>query len=309
MKKVTLVEVGARDGLQNEKDLLTPEVISQFVLKLIESGAYRIEAGAFVSPKWVPQMAGTEGILKILSKNKKFGSSAYSVLVPNETGFLKAVDHQVPEIALFASSTESFSQKNINCSIDESFARFVPIVQQAKKKKIKIRGYLSVCFGCPFEGQVPEKRVLDLLERFFNLGVYEISVGDTIGVAHVGQIQSLFKKISRRFPMKKIAGHFHDTRGQALVNTLAAYELGVRVFDTSLGGLGGCPYAPGAKGNVATEDVVYMFEGMGVSTGLNMASLLETHRWMSQQLGRSLPSRVGHVGLLKPLGAFTKSSR
>lgn len=300
MKKVTLVEVGARDGLQNEKEILSPETISDFILQLIECGSQRIEAGAFVSPKWVPQMAGTEQILKNLSKNKKFLNSAYSVLVPNEMGFSKALESNVPEIALFASSTESFSQKNLNCSIDESFASFEKIAIQAKKKKIKLRGYLSVCFGCPFEGAVSEKKVLSLIERFFQLGVYEVSVGDTIGVAHVGQIQSLIKKISKRVPLKKIAGHFHDTRGQALVNTLSAYELGVRVFDTSLGGLGGCPYAPGAKGNVATEDVVYMFEGMGVSTGLKLESLLKVNEWMSEKLNRKLPSRVGVAGLLKP---------
>lgn len=306
MKSVQIVEVGARDGLQNEKDVLAPQVISEFIRRLVQAGAHRIEAGAFVSPQWVPQMAGTEDVLRELKSDKHFQKSAYSVLVPNEKGFKNALEHGVPEIALFAAATESFSRKNLNCSIEESFERFELFAPLAKKKKIKMRGYLSVCFGCPFEGEVPEKKVISLIEKFFDLGVFEVSIGDTIGVAHAGQVQSLLRKVKKKVPLKKIAGHFHDTRGQALSNCLVAYQEGVRVFDASLGGLGGCPYAPGAKGNVATEEVVYMFEGLGIRTGMDLKKLLEINHWMSEQKGQPLPSRLGATGLLKPRGVIRK---
>ena len=304
MKAVQIVEVGARDGLQNEKKTLSPKVISDFILRLLQAGISRIEAGAFVSPNWVPQMAGTEEVLKILSKEKIFSKSAFSVLVPNEKGFQLAVDHSVPEIALFAACTESFSQKNLNCSIEESFERFMSFAPLARKRKMKIRGYLSVCFGCPFEGEVSEKQVVSLLKKFLELGAYEVSLGDTIGVAHAGQVRGLIRKLKRQGLLKKVAGHFHDTRGQALANCLVAYEEGVRIFDTSLGGLGGCPYAPGAKGNVATEEVVYMFEGLGVKTGIDIQKLLEINRWMSHQKAEPLPSRLGAAGLLSPRGSI-----
>jgi hydroxymethylglutaryl-CoA lyase len=304
MKSVQIVEVGARDGLQNEKEVLSPQAIADFILRLIEAGIDRIEAGAFVSSKWVPQMAGTEEVLRLLRDKKMFKKSSYSVLVPNEKGFQLAIDHSVPEIALFAGCTESFSQKNLNCSIEQSFERFRSFAPLAKKRRIKIRGYLSVCFGCPFEGEVSEKRVFSLIQKFFELGAYEVSLGDTVGVASAGQVRSFFHKLKKQVALKKVAGHFHDTRGQALVNCLVAYEEGVRVFDTSLGGLGGCPYAPGAKGNVATEEVVYMFESLGIRTGIDMPKLLEITKWMGTQRARPLPSRLGVAGLLAPRGAI-----
>lgn len=307
MKKfVTIVEMGLRDGLQNEKTILDTVTRVEFAKRLSDAGLKRIEIGAFVSPQWVPQMAGTAEVVnkvqtllqaKVISKKTEF-----SVLVPNERGMLDAIEQGVKEVAIFAACSESFSKKNINCSIDESFKRFVPVMLLAKKHKIKVRGYLSTCFGCPFEGRVPETKVIQLAKRMHKLGVYEISIGDTIGVANVGQVESLFAKLKKVIPAKKLAGHFHDTRGQALANILAAYKKGITVFDTSLGGLGGCPYAPGATGNVATEDVVYMFNGMGIKTGANLEKLVALNSWMTEKIQHPLPSKVGKVGLLKPLG-------
>lgn len=299
-KKVKIVEVGLRDGLQNESTMLT--VLQRFELleKLVQAGTKTFEIGAFVSPKWVPQMGVSKELTELaLSKfpdQKKYHAS---VLVPNEIGMKGALETGIKEVAIFASCTETFSQKNINCSIEESFQRFEPIIKMAKKNKIKVRGYLSVCFGCPFEGKVSEKKVIELAKRLYKMGCYEISIGDTIGVATIQQVNSIFKKLKKVIPVSRLAGHFHDTRGQALANILAAYNLGVRTFDSSIGGLGGCPYAKGATGNVATEDVVYMFEGMHVSTGLNLSKLIEINRWLEPQINHALSSRVGKVGLLQ----------
>lgn len=309
-KSVVIVEMGLRDGLQNEKAVLDSSTRIEFAQKLIASGARRIEVGSFVSPQWVPQMAGTQDVLrglfdrvqaKQISKKIEF-----SVLVPNEQGMLAAIESGVKEVAIFAACSESFSLKNINCSIEESFQRFIPVMALAKKHKIKVRGYLSTCFGCPFEGKVAEAKVVQLAKRMHKLGVFEISIGDTIGVANVGQVESLFKKLKKVVPVKKLAGHFHDTRGQALANILAAFKLGICIFDASLGGLGGCPYAPGATGNVATEDVVYMFQGMGIKTGLNLEHLLSINPWIAEKVQHPLPSKVGKVGPQKPLGKVQK---
>ncbi|MFM6927459.1 MAG: hydroxymethylglutaryl-CoA lyase [Bdellovibrio sp.] len=303
---VVIVEMGLRDGLQNEKHVLDADTRVEFARRLIEAGTKRVEIGAFVSPQWVPQMAGTAEVVAKAFALQKSGQipkkTEFSVLVPNERGMMDAIASGVKEIAIFAACSESFSKKNINCTIDESFKRFEPVMALAKEHKIKVRGYLSTCFGCPFEGKVPEARVVKLAQRMHKLGVYELSIGDTIGVANVGQVRSLFRKLKKVVPVKKLAGHFHDTRGQALANILAAHDVGVRVFDTSLGGLGGCPYAPGATGNVATEDVVYMFHGMGIKTGLNLDKLLAIDPWMSEKIQHTLPSKVGKVGRLKPLG-------
>lgn len=306
MKSVTLVEVGLRDGLQNEKNVVPVATRVEMATRLLQAGVKRLELGAYVHPKWVPQMAETAEVVEkvlALKKSKKLPSDTwFSVLVPNEQGMKSALERPVEEVALFASCSESFSIKNINCSIDESFERFVPVMQMAKKNKIKVRGYLSVCFGCPFEGAVPEKKVVELAERMLKMGVFEISIGDTIGVATPGQVRSLFKKLLKKIPAKKLAGHFHDTRGQSLANIIAAYDLGITVFDTSLGGLGGCPYAPGSAGNVSTEDVAYMFEGMGIKTGLNLDRLIETNQWLAPKMDHPLRSSVGRVGRLKPKG-------
>jgi hydroxymethylglutaryl-CoA lyase len=309
MKKdsVVIVEMGLRDGLQNEKTVLDSDTRVEITKRLIAAGTKRLELGSFVSPQWVPQMAGTAEVVAKTFALQKSGAISkkleFSVLVPNERGMLEAIQSGVKEVAIFAACSESFSLKNINCSIDESFARFVPVMALAKKHKIKVRGYLSTCFGCPFEGKVSEAKVVKLAQRMNKLGVYEISIGDTIGVANVGQVESLFKKLKQVVPVKKLAAHFHDTRGQALANILAAYKMDLRVFDASLGGLGGCPYAPGAAGNVATEDVVYMFQGMGVKTGLDLQKLIDICPWMAEKIQHPLPSKVAKVGILKPLGA------
>jgi len=305
-KSVTLVEVGLRDGLQNESTPVLSSDRIQMAQMLVHAGVKRLELGAFVRADWVPQMAGSQeviaGVFKLSAKDKKLAAAQYSALVPNEKGMHEAIKSGVKEIAIFAASSESFSQKNINCSIEESFQRFEPVVALAKKHKIRIRGYLSTCFGCPYEGLVPESKVVKLAMRLLALGCFEVSIGDTIGVATPGQVESLFKKLKKVIPAKKLAGHFHDTRGTALVNILTAYQLGIRVFDSSLGGLGGCPYAPGSTGNVATEDVVYLFDGMGVNTGLNLAKLIEANKWTSAKMNKPLASKVGLVGALKPQG-------
>lgn len=304
--KINLVEMGLRDGLQNEKTLIDVATRIEMAVRLAKAGARQIELGAFVRSDWVPQMAGSKEVVTAVLNLQKTGQISkdviFSALVPNEHGFHDALATGIKEIAIFAACSESFSKKNINCSIEESFARFLPVMALAKKHKIKVRGYLSVCFGCPFEGPVPEARVVKLAHRMFKMGAYEISIGDTIGVAHIGQVESLLQKLKTKVPLKNIAGHFHDTRGQALANIERSYQLGVRTFDSSLGGLGGCPYAPGATGNVATEDVVYMFQGMKVKTGLNLQSLVDMNPWVSKKVNHELPSRVGKIGILKPQG-------
>lgn len=306
-KSVRIVEVGLRDGLQNEKTILDVATRVEFAQKLTAAGIRDLEIGAFVSPKWVPQMASSKEVVETLlqrQQERKISDKVkFSVLVPNVRGMEDALQTKIREVALFAACSESFSKKNMNASIDECFESFKPVVALAKKHKIKVRGYLSVCFACPFEGQVPEKKVIELVKRMSKLGVYEISIGDTIGAANPGQVESLIKKIKKVMPVKKIAGHFHDTRGQALANILAAYKLGVHVFDSSIGGLGGCPYAPGATGNVATEDVVFMLHGMGIKTGIDLRQLVQMNEWIAERVQHPLPSRVGRAGLLQPRGS------
>lgn len=302
-KTVNIVEVGLRDGLQNEKAILSSPHRIEFAKRLAEAGVTRMEIGAFVRADKIPQMAGsfdvTTGALELQKKKVISSKVEFSALVPNEKGMQEALTTGVKEVAIFASSTESFSQKNINCSIEESFQRFIPVMRLAKKNKIKVRGYLSVCFGCPYEGAVPEAQVVKLAKRLYQMGCYEVSIGDTIGVATPQQVSSLFKKLKKAIPAKKLAGHFHDTRGTSLANILTAYQLGIKTFDSSLGGLGGCPYAPGSAGNVATEDVVYMFEGMGIKTGFNLQKLVELNAWVSAQMNKTLLSKVGKAGLPK----------
>ena len=303
MKNVKIVEVGLRDGLQNESSQLSVEQRYDLYEKLVSAGIKNIEIGAFVSAKWVPQMSSTAQLCAlVLSENAHRKSKiATSVLVPNEQGMLLAIHAGLKEVAIFAACSESFSKANINCSIEESFKRFIPVLKLAKENKIKVRGYLSTCFGCPFEGKVSEQKVVSLAKKMHKLGVYEISIGDTIGAANPAQVSSLFKKLKKVIPAAKLAGHFHDTRGQALVNIFAAYNVGVRVFDSSIGGLGGCPYAPGAAGNVSTEDVVYMFDGMKVKTGVKIDQLIAANKWLQPLMNHELSSKVGRVGKLKPL--------
>jgi hydroxymethylglutaryl-CoA lyase len=298
-KTATVVEVGMRDGLQNEAVFLSLADRIDFAHRLIQAGLPRVEVGAFVRADKVPQMEGTKQIVdEVLAREggKKFQAV---VLVPNEEGMKQALQTGIREVAVFAATSETFSKKNINCTIEESLERFKPVIALAKKNKIKVRGYLSTCFGCPYEGKVPEKRVIEIAKKLYKMGCYEISIGDTIGVATPVQVQSLFKKLKKAIPIKALAGHFHDTRAMASANIFAAYEVGVRVFDSSLGGLGGFPYAPGSSGNVATEDLVYLLEGIGIHTGVNLTELIEINKWLAAKMGKELPSRVSKAGLLK----------
>lgn len=301
--QIKIVEMGLRDGLQNEKTFLDIATRVELAEKLANAGVQTIEAGAFVSPKWVPQMADSAVIIRqcqqLILDRKINKNTNFTALVPNEVGMNQAIQTGLKEVAIFAACSETFSKKNINCSIEESFERFLPVIKLAKKNKIKVRGYLSVCFYCPYEGKISESQVIAIAKRMYKLGVYEISIGDTIGAANAGEVESLIKKLKKVIPVSRLACHFHDTRGQALANILMAYQLGVRTFDTSIGGLGGCPYAPGASGNVATEDVVFMFDGMKKSTGINVKKLVEISPWLQQNIKHELYSRLSKVGLPK----------
>ena len=298
-KYVQLVEVGPRDGLQNEKAMLSVPARLDFIKHLADSGLKRIEVGAFVSPKWVPQMNDSQPLIQEIFKNRKLypKDARFSALVPNLKGMQDALTTPIKEIAVFGASSESFSKRNINCTIQESLERFREICAIAKPKKIQVRGYLSVAFGCPYEGPVAEKKVIRLINEYLRMGIHEVSIGDTIGVATPRQVRSLLGKLKKEVPLKKIAMHMHDTRGTALANVLASLDLGVRVFDSSFGGLGGCPYARGASGNLATDDLVYMLHGMGFETGVDLGKLLNYVPKMSEEIGRKLPSRTSEAGL------------
>jgi hydroxymethylglutaryl-CoA lyase len=298
-KKITIVEVGPRDGLQNEKKVLDRATRLEFAERLAAAGIKKLELGAFVSPQWVPQMAGSAELLNEALRDPKLKGAEISALVPNQRGMQDALTVGMKNVSIFASASESFAKKNINCTIEESFVRFEQVMALAKKNKVKVRGYLSMCFGCPFEGEVPEARVVRLVKRLVDLGVYEVSIGDTIGVADPKQTHRLVTKLIRAVGVKRLAMHFHDTRGTALANISTSLDLGIRVFDSSLGGLGGCPYAPAATGNVATEDVIYMLHRMGFSTGIDIEKLLPINHWMSEKIGHELPSRLGKAGLPK----------
>ena len=300
--KIQIVEVGPRDGLQNEDTMLDVEARLELIRHLVGAGLQRIEVGAFVSPKKVPQMADSAVVLDQINKSGFSSSKRFSVLVPNEQGMALAIKHGCKEVAVFTAASESFTKSNINCSIDESLRRFEPVFKMAKANKIKVRAYVSTCFGCPYEGYVDPRKVVEVCAKLIKQGAYEISVGDTIGVANPKQVKSLISKLSKKIPKKKLAMHFHDTRGTALANIFASIESGIQVFDSSVGGLGGCPYAPGASGNVATEDVVYILEGMGIRTGIDIQKLLDLDVWISKTLGRKLPSKLSGTGLLRPRG-------
>jgi hydroxymethylglutaryl-CoA lyase len=293
--KISIVEVGPRDGLQNEKTNLSIDDRVKLIKSLIEAGHSRLEAGSFVSPQKIPQMAASLEVFKKILPNPV----RLSALVPNERGMNDALAVGVKEVAVFTAASETFTQKNINCSIDESFERFKPVFALAKKNKIKVRGYLSTCFGCPYEGEVDPRKVVALAQRLLKMGSFEVSIGDTIGVADPLQTKKFLKLLKAKVPLSKVAMHFHDTRGTALANIFASIEAGIKVFDSSVGGLGGCPYAPGASGNVATEDVIYMLDGMGVKTGVDLKKLIAINKWVSEKVGRVLPSKVGLAGLPK----------
>lgn len=298
---VRIIEVGLRDGLQNEKTTLSVDTRLEFAKRLAQAGAREIEMGAFVSPQWVPQMAGSAQLIAAAVKLRKLKGSEFkrvqfSALVPNLRGLDGAIESGVERIAIFASASESFSQKNINCSIKESLVRYKEVVTVAKSKGLTVRGYLSMCFGCAFEGKVSEAKVVTMAERLLKIGCDEVSIGDTIGVADPKQVARLGKSLKSSIGKNKLAMHFHDTRGTALANILASLEIGLRSFDSSMGGLGGCPYAPAATGNVATEDVVYMLHRMGMKTGLDLEALIQASRWLQPQMNRELPSKVARAG-------------
>ncbi len=285
---VQVVEVGPRDGLQNEHGQVTTADKVEFVDRLTAAGLSVIEVGAFVSRKWVPQMADTDDVFDAITRRP---GTRYPALVPNLIGLERARDADVSEIAIFGAASETFSRKNINQTIEESFATFKQVCDHARQWGILVRGYLSTCFGCPYEGSVPVARVAALAARLLDLGVFEVVLSDTIGVAHPGQVGEVVGAVAARVPSEHLALHFHDTRGTALANVLMALHLGIYTFDASAGGLGGCPYAPGATGNLATEDLVYMLNGLGIETGIDLDALVAASSFMERALGHPLPSR------------------
>ncbi len=286
---VRLIEVGPRDGLQNEALPISVADKVQLVDALTDAGLGYIEVGSFVSPKWVPQMAGSA---EVFAQIRRKPGVVYGALAPNMRGFEDAVAAGVKEVAVFAAASEAFSQRNINCSISESLARFVPIIEAARQHGISVRGYVSCVLGCPYEGQVSAQQVAQVANELYAMGCYEVSLGDTIGTGTPTATRTLFEAVTAYVPREKLAGHFHDTYGQALVNIYASLQEGIAVFDSSIAGLGGCPYAKGASGNVATEDVLYMLNGMGIETGVDMDKLLLAGEHICNVLGRVTGSRV-----------------
>lgn len=289
---VRIVEVGPRDGLQNEKAIVPTPVKIELIDRLSDTGLQTIEATSFVSPKWVPQMADAAGVFAAIRKKP---GVRYPVLVPNLQGYERARAAGATEIAVFTAASEAFNRKNINASIDESIERFMPVLEHARTDGVAVRGYVSTVLGCPYQGEVPLADVVRVAKRLHDLGCYEISLGDTIGIGTPAKARAMLAAVADAVPMTALAVHFHDTRGQALANILACLELGVAVVDSAVSGVGGCPYARGATGNVATEDVVYMLHGMGIITGIDLQKLIETGRWLSAQLVRDNGSKVGRA--------------
>ena len=287
---VRIVEVGPRDGLQNEKTLLPTPFKIELIDRLSDTGLQTIEATSFVSPKWVPQLADAADVYTAI---RKASGLRYPVLVPNLQGYERARAVGVAEIAVFTAASEAFNRKNINAGIDESIERFTPVIERAQADNVAVRGYVSTVLGCPYQGEVAVADVVRVARRLHALGCYEISLGDTIGIGTPAKARAMLAAVAEQVPMSALAVHFHDTRGQALANILACLELGVAVVDSSVSGVGGCPYARGATGNVASEDVVYMLHGMGISTGINLERLVDTGRWLSAQLNRVNNSKVG----------------
>jgi isopropylmalate/homocitrate/citramalate synthase len=285
---VKIVEVGPRDGLQNEKVTIPVHAKVDYITALGDAGLRVIEAGAFVSPKWVPQMAGTAEVYRDIPKDP---GVEYPVLVPNMRGLERAIEVGVTSIAIFTAASDTFNRRNINMSIDESFANYAPVAARARAEGMRVRGYVSTAFGCPYEGDVPAEKVLEVSARLLDLGCYEVSVGDTIGVGTPMQVQGVIGMLLQVIPASRLAMHFHDTRGTALANTLAALEMGIATYDASSGGLGGCPYAPGASGNLATEDLVYMLHSMAIDTGVDLGRLVQASILIAPYIDHPLPGR------------------
>jgi hydroxymethylglutaryl-CoA lyase len=290
--KVKIVEVGPRDGLQNEKQSVSAAVKVELVDRLSRAGFANIEAASFVSPKWVPQMATSTEVMAQIARR---AGTIYSALTPNMQGFEAALAARAGEVVIFGSASEAFSQKNINCSIAESIARFEPVAKAAKQHGLRLRASISCAFGCPYQGEVPLDAVADVVGRMRDLGCDEIDIADTIGVATARKTQAVMLRAAREFRIDGIAGHFHDTYGQALANIYASLEVGVSIFHSSVSGLGGCPYAKGATGNVATEDVLYLMQGLGIETGIDLDMVADAGQFIARQLGRKGGSRAGNA--------------
>ncbi|HBK57223.1 MAG TPA: hydroxymethylglutaryl-CoA lyase [Xanthomonadales bacterium] len=292
--RVQIVEVGPRDGLQNETDIVPAADKIALIERLARCGLKSIEATSFVSPKWVPQLADAEQVFRGIQRHPDV---RYPVLVPNMEGYRRARAVGATDIAVFAAASEAFSRKNVNASIEESIQRFLPVIEAARADGVAVRGYVSTVLGCPYQGEVPVADVVAVARRLHELGCYEISLGDTIGVGTPAKARAMVRAVAHEVPMRALAAHFHNTRGQALANIHACLEEGVRVIDAAVAGVGGCPYAPGASGNVATEDVVYMLHGMGIATGIDLQALVETGIWLSGLLKRKTGSSTGLAGL------------
>ncbi len=293
---VRIVEMGPRDGLQNEKQIVSTETKVELIARLGAAGLKAIEATSFVSPRWVPQMGDAADVM---ARIERLPGVSYPVLTPNLQGFEAALAAGAGEVAVFAAASESFSRKNINCTIAESLARFEPVMAAARTAGVRVRGYVSCVLGCPYEGDIRPEAVADVAATLFAMGCYEVSLGDTIGAGTPGKTRRMLDAVARRVPVDKLAGHYHDTFGQAVANVYASLEAGVACFDSAVAGLGGCPYAPGASGNVATEDVVYMLDGLGIETGISLDALVDTAGWIRERLGRPPASKVARAVLAK----------
>jgi len=291
-KIVKIVEVGPRDGLQNEAQIVATEIKIELIERLADAGLRVIESTSFVSPKWVPQMSDNSAVMRGI---KRHSATVYPVLTPNLQGFDAAVEAGATEVAIFGAASESFSQKNINCSIAESLKRFEPVVSAASALKIPIRGYVSCVVGCPYEGAINPKNAAEVARTLFDMGCYEVSLGDTIGVGNPASITRLIEACANEIPIDKLAGHYHDTYGMAIANIFASLQMGMSVFDSSIAGLGGCPYAKGASGNVATEDVIYLLQGLGIETGVDLAKLAGVGDWISSAIHRPNGAKAGRA--------------
>ena len=294
--KVKIVEVGPRDGLQNEKEFVATDVKIELVNRLANAGLQNVESASFVSPKWVPQMADGAAVMAGIERRP---GTIYSALTPNLRGFEAALEAKVDEIVIFGAASEAFSQKNINCSIAESIARFEPVAKAAKEAGLRVRGSISCSLGCPYQGDVPVEAVVDVVQRMKALGCDEIDIADTIGVGTAGRTREVMAAVSKVFPRERLSGHFHDTYGQAVANIYASLQEGIEIFHASVAGLGGCPYAKGATGNVATEDVIFLLNGLGIETGVDLDQLVEIGDFISRTIGKPSASRVGRALLAK----------